>query len=608
VPPARAPLPWWGDGADPCLRWPGVIVTIPTTWSKERGRWEAPDARYYFDVAAADRVCEFFPALLKHHIGEFAGRPFELSDYQRVLVRAVFGWKRTSDDTRRFRKVLLFVGKGGGKSPLGSGLGLYLARCDDEPGAEVYAVASDREQGKVVHETAKIMVEQSEELLEQCEVLRDALYFPETRSVYKVLSADAAGKHGVRPHGIIFDELHAQPNRDLFEALERSMGKRRQPLFLMLSHAGDDDEGICYEEYEYAKRLLSGTIEDETYFPMIFEADPKDDWTIEATWRKANPTLGVTVKRDALETACRAAQNEPRKRNDFLRYHLNRWVGQAVAWLPVEWWDACPALPINDAEVQGLPCAMGLDMAQKIDLSAFAVVFQLPLAGKAQKLEVLAEDEQGELVMRDLSLNYQVRALVHFWLPEDTMREREKEGRIPYGQWAAQGLLTVTDGGAIDYDRIYQDITKKIAPRFPLMREGLLGYDPAFATDIANRLRDRAGFKTFEVLQNYKHFSEVCQVFEALVKTGRVIHDGNRVLRWNVENVAVKRDDAGRIRPVKPKGAKKIDGVVATMMALKALMAWEQPVASEYERRAAANRALDEAGADGPRQELIESW
>ncbi len=582
--PAR-PRPWWGAGPPPHERWPGVTIEIPAKWCAKRARWESPDGEFYFDEAAADKACDFFPTFLTHHIGEFAGQPFELLDYQRLLiVRPVFGWLRTADDARRFRVVFVFVPKGNGKSPLGSGIALFLTFCDDEPAAEVYVVAGDKDQARVVHESSKIMVEQSADLSELCEVLRDSIYCPQSRSFCQVLSSDASGKHGRRPHGVVFDELHNQKNRDLYEALRKSLLKRRQPLMLMLSHAGDDDETVCYEEYETAKRVLSGTSKDEAFLPVVFETSEKDDWSKPAVWKRANPGFGVTINPAIFASECRAAQEEPRKRNDYLRFNLNRWVGQAVAWVPIEQWDGCLA-DYSDADLVELQCSAGLDMAQKIDLTAFVIAFRRPLESKLV-VEVAEEASNGQPEKRELSLNFEMFVRPFFWLPEVTVRERELEGFTSFGIWKEAGFLTVTEGAAIDYDRVFDDITKRILPRFPLLKQGQVGYDPAFATDIANRLRDRAGMTTVEVLQNYTHMNEPCHVLEALVKSKRCRQDGHPLLRWNAENVAVKRDDAGRIRPVKPKkSGKKIDGVVALLMALSRLIVMPDDGAGVYESR-----------------------
>jgi phage terminase large subunit-like protein len=561
--------------------WPGVTSSFPCVWSSARSRWESPDRRYHFDAVAADKACDFFPDLLQHHIGEFVGQPFRLMEYQaKLLTRPIFGWKRTADGLRRFRKVFSFLPKGAGKSPWGAGTGIYLARCDGEAAAEVYAVANDRQQARTVHDNAKIMIEKSPLLSAGCEILKDSIYWLDTRSLYMVLSSEASSAHGKRPHGVIFDELHGQKNRDLYEALKKSMVKRRQPLMAMITHAGTDDEGICYEEYEYAKGVLANPESDESCLPVIFEATDKDDWTSPAVWARVNPGHGITVKVDGIAQECREAINEPRKRSDFLRYHLNRWVNQATAWIPVDWWDACDAPMLSDEELCQFPCAVGIDMAQKIDLAAAVVAFKLPLDDREQDhaMEILVEDGTGEVVKKTLSLDYRVVLMPAFWLPQETLLERVQQDRVPYDRWAQQGLLTPVDGAIIGSDPIVRYFVGRggsagMVKRFPRLKSGVFAYDPAFATEVALALRDTHGLTVAEVLQNYKHMNEACQVFEALVKSKRIVHGGNRLLRWCLENVADKHDDAGRIRPVKPKRtSKRIDGIVAAIMAIGRLM------------------------------------
>ena len=582
-PPRVTRRPWWGDGESPDVLWPGVTIPFHVEWSRRRARWETHEGRYYFDMARADQACEFFPTFLRHHIGAFAGCAFELLEYQQKLqTRPIFGWKKAVNGLRRFQKVFCFIPKGGGKSPWASGTGLYLTFCDGEPAAEVYALASDRQQARTVHDNAKIFLEESPALAELAgiapeDILKDAIVYRATRSTYMVLSSEAASAHGKRPHGLIFDEFHAQSDRALFEALRKSMAKRRQPLLIIITHAGDDDESICFEEYELAKQVLSGTHPDETTLPVIFEADPRDDWTDEATWRRVNPGHGITIQHDGIVTEALEAQHEPRKLNDFLRFHLNRWVNQAVAWIPLDWWDRCTAPLPPLEELQTLPCAIGIDMAQKIDLAAVVLCFRRPLPGLTDAdLEIVATDEQGEAIRRTTSLNYELIVVPAFWLPEDTLRERVHQDRVPYDVWAGQGLLSTTPGSIIDSDALVRYIVGLTA-RFPLAKVGQVGYDPAFATEIAIRLT-KEGLTVVELLQNFKTFSEPSQVFEALVKAQRVIHGGHRLLRWNLENVAVKRDDAGRIRPVKPrKAGKRIDGIVATIMGLNRLMVQAPP-------------------------------
>lgn len=573
---------------------------IAAWWGEDGGRWESPDGRYYFDREAADRACEFFPELLTHHIGEFAGQPFQLLEYQiKLLTRPIFGWKRAIDGLRRIRKLFGFIPKGGGKSPWAAGTGIYLARCDGEAAAEVHALANDRNQARTVHTNAKYMIEDSPHLSAGVEILKDSIYWLDTRSTYMVLSSDASSAHGKRPHGLIFDELHGYSgdrDRELFEALKKSLIKRRQPLLIMITHSGTDDEGVCQEEYEYAKGVLSGTIPDDTHLPVIFEASSTDDWTSPAVHARVNPGYGITVKADAVENECLEATSDPRKQNDFKRYHLNMWVNQATAWIPVEWWDACTDPMPSWAELAQMQGTFGIDMAQKIDLTAGVAVFRLPLnparaAPGGDSVNVVTEDAVGEPIRRTHSLNYRLAIVPAFWLPEETILERAKQDRVPYDLWERQTwqgdkVLRSTEGATIDSEAVLAYVKDELLPRFPLLKQAEFGYDPAFATEISIRLRDGLGLTTVEVLNNYRHISEACQVFEALVKAKRIVHGGHKLLRWNLENIAIKTDDAGRIRPVKPKRAtKRIDGIVATLIALSRLMAMPAPRVSRGRAR-----------------------
>src|SRR5262249_37178516 len=310
----------------------------------------------------------------------------------------------------------------------------------------------------------------------------------------------------------------------------------------------------------------------ETTLPVIFEAKKNEPWDDPAVWSRVNPGHGITIKHDDILEEAREAALEPRKRNDFERYHLNRWPSSASAWIPLEWWDNCEGA-LDDEHLCTLECAAGLDLAQKWDLAAFVIVFREYLEdAAATPIDVLAEDETGALVTKRVSLNFRLYVRPFFWIPENTLKQHEKQDGVPYSLWRDLGLVTATEGDVIDYSRIYRDITETILPRYPRLKQGTLGYDPAFATDLATKLRDLAGLPVLEVLQNYKMISEPAQTAEALIKGRRVTHDGHRVLRWNFENVAIKTDDAGRVRPVKPRNpAKRIDGAVAILMGERAL-------------------------------------
>lgn len=524
-------------------------------------------------------MCAFFPRFCSHSKGAFAGQPFQPLDYQtQLILRPIFGWV-DAEGLRRFRKAFIEIPKKNGKTQLIAGLALYMLLGDNEPGAEVYVAAADREQARILFNAAKSMVEGHPALAKRLTVYRNQIVRKDDPSAFfQVLSAEAATKHGPNIHCLIIDELHAQPDRDLFETLTRGVIARRQPLILLITTAGDDDESICYEEYDYAKRVLSGTIRDERHLPVIFEAGPKEDWADPAVLTRVNPGTGTTIKLEALLASAQEAKNEPRKRNDHLRYHTNRWVNQATAWIPIEWVDACIE-DLDDAELVTLECAAGLDLAQKWDLAAFVVGFRKYLS-TSDEIEVTEQTDTGEVVTKSIAINYKLYARPFFWIPENTLRQHQREDGVPYEQWVEQGLVTATEGDIIDYNRIYQDITTKIVPKYPKLKQATIGFDPAFATDLATKLRDTGGLQTVEILQNYKMLSEPSQVVEALIKGKRFAFDGHRTYRWNWENVAVKTDDAGRIRPVKPKRAsKRIDGAVATIMADKVMSL--QPAARE---------------------------
>ncbi|HOX23422.1 MAG TPA: terminase large subunit, partial [Elusimicrobiales bacterium] len=296
--------------------------------------------KYRFDAKAARKAERFFELYLTHVKGEWAGMPFKLERWQREIVRTLFGWKRP-DGTRRYRTCYIEIPRKNGKSSLCAGLALYLLMADREPSAEVYSAAADREQASIIFDIAKSMVSVSNELNLRLKVFRKAIAYNKAMSSYKVLSADAYTKHGLNAHGIIFDELHAQPNRELWDVLATSTGARTQPLTVAITTAGFDRSSICWELHEYARRIKEGVIEDDSFLPVIYAADEGDDWRDPKTWRKANPNIGVSISEDYLKRECAKAENIPAYENTFRRLHLNQWTQQESRWLPMSAWEAC---------------------------------------------------------------------------------------------------------------------------------------------------------------------------------------------------------------------------------------------------------------------------
>lgn len=513
---------------------------------------------YHYDKAAATMAVAFFEVALVHVKGEWAHQQFRLMPWQRQIVGDLFGWKRR-DGTRRYRKAYIEVPRKNGKSTIAAGIALYLLFADGEYGADVYSAAADREQAAIVFETAKQMVELSPLLRPRAELFKRSIFCAETMSSYKVLSADAYTKHGLNPHGIIFDELHAQPSRDLWDVLNTGMGARRQPLMVMITTAGYDRTSICWEQRSYAQGVQEGRINDPSYYTFIAAADEGDDWLDPAVWAKANPNLGVTVKREYLKTEAQRAQQIPAYQNTFRRLHLDQWTQQESRWLDMHAWDACGrdekgqvrALP----DLSGRLCYAGLDLASTTDIAALVLVFP-----------PLAEDEPTWW-------------LPFFWVPEQNLVERARRDRVPYVSWRQQGLVSATPGNVIDYDVILETV-KRLGSQY---RIGEIAFDRWGATRISTQLTD-AGFTMVEFGQGYASMSAPTKELLRLVLAGRIGHGGHPVLRWMADNVTVEQDAAGNVKPSKGKSREKIDGIVAGIMALDRALR-RGLAASVYEER-----------------------
>ena len=546
-------------------RWPGVTFAI-----------DDAGGTYRFDEERADLACDFFSEYLRHFEGEHAGTPFVLLDWQReLLIRPLFGWVRVSDGTRRFRRVFLEIGKKNGKSGLCSGLGLLLAFADGEPGAQVYCAAGAEEQARIVFRPSAEMARNSPDFLADfgVEVLTNAIEQSATASFLRPLTSKAKTQHGLNVHGLIFDEFHAQQDRELWETLYRGISARRQPVVVIITTAGDNRESICYEEYTRACRIRDGVLNDPSVLPIVFEATPKDDWRTEAVWRKANPSLGVTKKLDYMRDECAAAIAEPRKRNAFLRLELNIWTESRTVWITPERWAACEWAQRPEGLGELLCCA-GLDLSSTEDLTAIVLVFRRMTPGPAVTFDVaVREQPNAPPVKRTHSIDYSVDLVPMFFMPEETLHERVKNDHVPYDVWADGGWIRVTEGNVVDYDEIHRVVLEEIRKRYSGLHE--VGYDPWNASHLSTSLCEH-GVRMVEVRQGYASLSPPAKLFETLISAKRLRHDGNPVMAWCVANAEVKSDENGNIRPVKPggnaKSTRRIDGVVAALNGLNRLM------------------------------------
>jgi len=490
-----------------------------------------------FSAEAANRAINFFERVLCHIDGEWAGKPFLLMDWQKEMLGRLFGTLR-DDGLRQYRTCYVEIPRKNGKSETAAGIALYLLFADGEEGAQVYGAAGDRDQASIVYRVAAEMVRRSPVLAKRAKVLDSVkrVVVPATASFYRAIPADAAGSHGFNASGVIVDEVHVQPNRDLIDVLNTSTGARRQPLTFYITTAGYDRHSICYELHDYALKVQKGVIDDPTFLPVIYAADEADDWKAPAVWAKCNPSLGVTIKTDYLERECKRAQETPAYENTFRRLHTNQWTNQETRWLPLDKWDEC-AGAVDPARLEGCRCWGGLDLASTEDVTALVLVFP---------------DEDG---------GYDV--LPFFWIPADTIEKRSRRDRVPYDVWARQGLVFTTPGNSCDYAFIRAKLNE-LADRFDIVDVGL---DPWNARQLGQELMDD-GFEIVDFRQGYASMSAPTKELLRLVLAGKLRHGGHPVLRWMADNMVVTQDPAGNLKPAKDRSTEKIDGMVALIMAI----------------------------------------
>jgi phage terminase large subunit-like protein len=386
-----------------------------------------------------------------------------------------------------------------------------------------------------VFDIARQMSDANKVLSAMCQHYRvsKTLLIEETGSKYVALSSEVPTKHGLNASGIIFDELHAQPNRDLWDVLSTSVGSRKQPMTVAITTAGHDRNSICREQYEYAIKVRDGIINDSSFLTVIYEAADDDDWTSPEVWAKANPNLGISIKLEYLEQKCKEAQESPAKENTFKRLHLNIWTEQDVRWLSMARWDACIG-DTNIDDLAGEKCFAGLDMASTTDIAALVLYFP-----------------------------HTDSLLPFFWIPRENAHARERRDRVPYLQWAQSEHIRMTDGNVIDYDVIRKDIVE-LGERYNICD---IAIDRWNSTQLQNQL-DGDGFNVVQFGQGYASMSAPTKELERLILQGALQHSGNPVLRWMASNVSVEIDAADNMKPSKKKSTEKIDGVVAAIMAI----------------------------------------
>lgn len=502
---------------------------------------------YHFGAKLAREECKWFHDELTHVKGDMAGEPFTLEPWEVALVGNIFGWLDKAGN-RRYREVLLYIPRKNGKTPLGAGLIDRVLFKDREPGAEIYGVADSYGRARFVFEHAAGMVKRNPKLFERCQIFKGQSKAIQLRnhpdnvddlSVYRLISGESDVGHGQNIHVVVVDELHLQPDRDLVDSLSTATASkgRRQPLIVYLTTADYMRPSICNEIYEYACRVRDG-LSNARFLPMIYEASCDDDWTDEKVWARVNPNLDVSVSLEYLRAECQKAIDAPANENRFKRLHLNIRTEQDVRWLKMEAWDACGETEVDPELLKGKPCWAGLDLATSRDTTALALLFR---------------NEDGGF-----------KLLSYFWLPEVTARERSRVDRVPYPQWIKEGLIRKSGENTADYALIRRDIND-LAQEYSIQE---IAIDRAFQGDQLACELMQDGFEVIAFGQGFWSMAAPTKRLDELVRECKLYHGANPVLRWMASNVSVELNAAGDLKPSRKKSTEKIDGIVATIMAL----------------------------------------
>lgn len=495
-------------------------------------------SEYFIDEKLALKVIGFV-ALLRHTGGRFAGARFGLLDFQIKFLIDVIATLNKKSLTRRYKTALLFLPRKNGKTELIAALLNYFLFADSEQGKEIYCAANETEQAKIIFGAMETMINQDATLSKNCSCFKSTKTI-ETKSKFKnfvkVLTANAATKDGLKPYVFVYDELHAAKDGELWRVLEEGTINRANPLAIIISTAGYNQNGIMKQKYDYAKQVRSGIIKDDSFYSMIFEANSAN-WRDEREWVKANPALGSGVLIENLRDRFLKTQGNSEEELSFKTKHLNIWASSSSAWIDDEIWQSAPVLE----NCENLEWFGGLDLASVNDITAYVLLARI--------------DRENEPPL------YQIKPF--FWLPESGAQARARRDRVPYLSWINQGFIRATPGNVIDYDYLRRDIVE-INEQFNIK---LSAYDRWNSHEIMNKLQNDDGLAFSQYGQGFASMSAPSKEIYSLAMNKRLIHNDNPVLRWMISNVELERDASDNIKPSKKKSREKIDGVVALIMA-----------------------------------------
>ena len=496
----------------------------------------ALDCGFYLDTKAGEKVINFIQKL-KHTKGKWAGKFLLLEPWQKFIVFNLFAWRK-ADGTRRFRYAYVEVARKNGKTALAAGIALYMLFAEKEPRAEVYSVATVKDQAKLCFNDSVAIVKQTS-LSQRMRVFRDSILYEQLGAYFKPLSSDDGIHDGYSPYCVIVDEYHAHKDNGMLDVMRSGMAARTQPLVFIITTAGFNKNYPCYAYRQNAKNVMNGIVEDDSLFAIIFEMDAEDDWTNPQCWAKANPNLGISVDYEYLAGEVKDAQNRPEAVRGVKTKNLNMWVDAETTWILDEMWQKCSG-SLTLADVEGCKCWGGLDLSNISDITAFVLLFEI--------------DDKLALVPK-------------FWIPEDKLQEKIAKENVGFAEWVQKGYVTVTPGNILDYDFVKADIMN-LAEKYDVSS---IAYDRWNSSQTIIQLQDE-GLEMSPFGQGYGSMSAPSKEFEKMVLAGKIEHFGNPVLRWMLASTAIQTDPAGNIKPDKRKSSQKIDGIVASIMALGEMM------------------------------------
>lgn len=532
------------------------------------------DYPFYFDDNEAKRPIMFIQSLV-HTKGEWANHNIILEPWEQFIIAIIFGWRRKENKLRRYKKAYVQVSRKNGKTTFASGIGNYCFFCDSpqEAGVEIYYIATKKDQAKIAWSESERQIRKAKALNKEAITYKQTSTITkkkDTASKSKPLGQDSSTEDGLNPHLVIVDEYHAHPDNELLNVLESGMGARRQPLTFIITTAGFDKSSVCFSEYEYAKQILGGTLNNDEYFTIIYEPDNVNDiWVFMSEYKEllnkedagkeiitqkekiidniifqANPNINVSVKDSYIKSRLLEGLDKPIQRTDILTKNLNVWTQASEVWISSDrWLKSYSHQNININELKGRKACIGLDLATTRDIAAYVLCFD--------------SIDNGPYIL-----------LPHFFMPKENIRQRSKEDRVPYELWASQGLITLTSGDIIDFDVIESSILND-ANIFEIIE---IAYDPWKAIEIVTHLESE-GFKMTQIRQSFAvgGLSEGTSLFEKTIDERKLLHGNNAVLNWMISCCEVKTDGRDNYLPVKPdrrRSYKRIDGVVASIMAL----------------------------------------